>query len=98
MSSLIGIEDNNGRLSPENELTQYFLLNRTDDLIDSFDSKKFSVNINENEIISIVLYENIDMFRTIIRDAVVKSIVTINIDEDNFLEITNQAKKFNTRT
>jgi len=97
MSSLIGIEDNDGRLSPENELTQYFLLNRTDDLIDSFDSKKFSVNINENEIISIVLYENIDMFRTIIRDAVVKSIVTVNVDEDNFLEITNQAKKFNNK-
>ena len=73
--SLIGMEDNNGRLSPENELTQYFLLYRTDDLIDSFESKKITVDINENELISMVLNENIDTFRTIIRDAVVKSIV-----------------------
>ena len=43
--SLIGMEDNNGRLSPENELTQYFLLYRTDDLIDSFESKKINIYI-----------------------------------------------------
>ena len=34
--SAIGMEDNDGRLSPENELTQYFLINRTDELIESF--------------------------------------------------------------
>jgi DNA replicative helicase MCM subunit Mcm2 (Cdc46/Mcm family) len=92
--SLIGMEDNNGRLSPENELTQYFLLYRTDDLIDSFESKKITVDINENELISMVLNENIDTFRTIIRDAVVKSIVMINIEESNYLEVTKQAKIF----
>jgi DNA replicative helicase MCM subunit Mcm2 (Cdc46/Mcm family) len=88
------MEDNNGRLSPENELTQYFLLYRTDDLIDSFESKKITVDINENELISMVLNENIDTFRTIIRDAVVKSIVMINIEESNYLEVTKQAKIF----
>ena len=40
--SLIGIEDNNGRLSPENELTQYFLLNRNDELIDAFESNQLT--------------------------------------------------------
>jgi len=95
--SLIGIEDNNGRLSPENELTQYFLLYRIDDLIDSFESKNFIVDINENELILSILNENIDMFRTIIRDAVVKSIVMTNIEENNYLEVTKQAKIFMNR-
>ena len=95
--SLIGMEDNNGRLSPENELTQYFLLYRIDDLIDSFESKKFTVDINENELILSILNENIDMFRTIIRDAVVKSIVMTNIEENNYLEVTKQAKIFMNR-
>ena len=95
--SLIGMEDNNGRLSPENELTQYFLLYRIDDLIDSFESKKFTVDINENELILSILNENIDMFRTIIRDAVVKSIVMTNVEENNYLEVTKQAKIFMNR-
>ena len=70
--SLIGMEDNDGRLSPENELTQYFLLNRSDELIDAFESNEFKVDINENEIINIILNEHMDSFRSIIRDAVVK--------------------------
>ena len=37
--SAIGMEDNDGRLSPENELTQYFLINRTDELIECFSIK-----------------------------------------------------------
>ena len=90
--SLIGMEDNNGRLSPENELTQYFLLNRNDELINAFESNQFKVDINEHEILSIILNENIDMFRTIIRDAVVKSIVTVNVDDTNYLELTKQAR------
>ena len=98
MSSVMGMEDNNGRLSPENELTQYFLLNRNDELINAFESNQFKVDINEHEILSIILNENIDMFRTIIRDAVVKSIVTINVEENNYIEITRQAKRFMTYT
>ena len=97
MSSVMGMEDNNGRLSPENELTQYFLLNRTDELIESFESNKFTVNMNEHDIINIILNEHIDTFRTIIRDAVVRSIVIVNIDEDNYLEVTRQAKIFMNR-
>ena len=97
MSSVMGMEDNNGRLSPENELTQYFLLNRNDELINAFESNQFKVDINEHEILSIILNENIDMFRTIIRDAVVKSIVTINVEENNYIEITRQAKRFMNR-
>ena len=88
----MGMEDNNGRLSPENELTQYFLLNRNDELINAFESNQFKVDINEHEILSIILNENIDMFRTIIRDAVVKSIVTVNVDDTNYLELTKQAR------
>ena len=97
MSSVMGMEDNNGRLSPENELTQYFLLNRNNELIDSFESNKFTVNVNEHDIINIILNEHIDTFRTIIRDAVVKSIVIINVEEDDFVEVTKQAKKFMNR-
>ena len=97
MSSVMGMEDNNGRLSPENELTQYFLLNRNDELINAFESNQFKVDINENEILSIILNENIDTFRTIIRDAVVKSIVTINVEENDYIEITRQAKRFMNR-
>ena len=92
MSSVMGMEDNNGRLSPENELTQYFLLNRNNELIDSFESNKFTVNINEHDIIGSILNEHIDTFRTIIRDAVVKSIVTVNVDDTNYLELTKQAR------
>ena len=90
--SVIGMEDNDGRLSPENELTQYFLINRTDELIESFQSNEFKVDINENDIIGIILNENIDSFRSIIRDAVVKSIVTVNVDDTNYLELTKQAR------
>ena len=97
MSSVMGMEDNNGRLSPENELTQYFLLNKTDELIESFESNKFTVNMNEHDIINIILNEHIDTFRTIIRDAVVRSIVIVNVDEDNYLEVTRQAKIFMNR-
>ena len=84
--SLIGMEDNDGRLSPENELTQYFLLNRSDELIDAFESNEFKVDINENEIINIILNEHMDSFRSIIRDAVVRSIVMINVEDTNYLD------------
>ena len=95
--SAIGMEDNDGKLSPENELTQYFLINRTDELIDAFESNEFLVNVNENDIIRIILNENIDSFRSIIRDAVVKSIVTVNVDARDLLEVTKQAKIFMNR-
>ena len=90
--SVIGMEDNDGRLSPENELTQYFLLNRSDELIDAFQSNEFKVDVNENDIINIILNEHMDSFRSIIRDAVVKSIVMINVDDSNYLELTRQAR------
>ena len=41
---------------------------------------------------------HIDTFRTIIRDAVVRvNSYTMNIDEDNYLEVTRQAKIFMNR-
>lgn len=82
------VEDDSGKISALNELSEYFLCFRTDDLISAFDSLSFDLDFVENEIINKVLYENIDTFRTTVRDALVKSIVIVNRHYDT-LEIQN---------
>ena len=92
-SILLGVITNDGRLKPENELTQYFLCYRTGDLIRAFESLSFDIDFNENEIINQVLYENTDKFRTIIRDALVKAIVQANVDLERSVDTDVQKRR-----
>ena len=96
-SILIGVITNDGRLKPENELTQYFLCYRADDLIRAFESLSFDIDFSENEIINQVLYENTDKFRTIIRDALVKAIVQANIDLERSVDTDIQKRRVGTK-
>ena len=84
---MITLSDNQGKIIPENELTQYFLTFRTDDLIDAFETNEFTVDYDESEIIPIILEENTDNFRKILHSSIIKSIVLINISHDNGLLI-----------
>ena len=96
-SILLGVITNDGRLKPENELTQYFLCYRTGDLIRAFESLSFDIDFNENEIINQVLYENTDKFRTIIRDALVKAIVQANVDLERSVDTDIQKRRVGTK-
>jgi len=89
---MISISDNRGRIIPENELTQYFITFRHDDLIDAFETNEFIVEYNEHEIIKLILLENTDNFRTLLRNAIVKSIVIINIDTDS-VALINESRR-----
>lgn len=95
--TLLGVPLNNERLKPENELTQYFLVERTDDLIQAFDSLSFDFDFNEHDIINHVLYENTDDFRLIVRDAIVKAIVHSSVDLERVIDVAREMRRVGTK-
>ncbi len=92
LDRMLTVSDNSGKLIPENELSQYFITFRHDDLIDAFETYRFSVDIKENTLLQHILFENIDNFRVILRSAIVKSIILVNVDADNLLQIEETKK------
>ena len=96
-NSLIGISMNSGRISGTNELTQYFLCNRIDDLITAFGSLSFTLDFSENDIINQILNENKDNFRTLVRDALVKAIVHSNVEIGRMVDINREMRRVNTK-
>ena len=88
---------NDGKISGLNELVQYFLCERTDDLIRAFDSLSFDLDFTENIIVEQVLYDNIDIFRTIVRDAIVKGIVQVSVNLDRKVEINREMRRVGTK-
>jgi len=91
--NIIAQEVSGNKISSENELTEYFIQFRGNDLIDSFETLKLDIDINENPILGNVLIKEKDNFRILIRDAVANSIVTVLYDMDDALIITNELKR-----
>lgn len=94
---ILGIASNDGKLKPDNELTQYFLCERTDDLIKAFTTLSFNLNFNEHPIINRVLYENVDNFRTLVRDGLVKAIVHSSVDMENPVEMDREKRRIDVK-
>ena len=95
--TLIGVSMNSGRISGMNELVQYFLCERTNDLIRAFNSLSFDLSFTENIIIEQVLYDNIDTFRTLVRDAIVKAIVQISVDLGQRVALSVEMRRVGTK-
>ena len=87
-----GMEDNSGKLIPEKELAELFIQTRGDDLIDSFDSLEFDIDINENPLINKILYQNKDEFRNVLRKGVIMGILTVTYDRNDMTNIALQKK------
>jgi DNA replicative helicase MCM subunit Mcm2 (Cdc46/Mcm family) len=83
--------DNDNRLvSPENELAEYFIQFRYDDIEIIPQTMKFNLKIDENEIITQILMANKESFRNILRDAVTKATIFVNHGLDNPLIVSRQ--------
>jgi len=87
-----GIEDDSGKLFPEKELAELFIQTRGDDLIDSFESLSFDIDISENPLISKVMNKNKDDFRNILRTAVIIGIITVTFDRNDMVNIGLQRR------
>jgi len=81
MSSL---EEEIEKLSPEEELVEYFIQYREEDLNKLTPKSKFKINITENKIFPIILEETREQFRKTIRIALLKAFAKYKIDEGRF--------------
>lgn len=81
MSSL---EEELEKLSPEDELVEYFIQCREEDLNKLTPKSKFKINITDNEILPIILEETREQFRKTIRIALLKAFAKYKIDEEKF--------------
>ena len=97
MDLTFNLTNNDGKLLPENELFNYLITFRNDDLIDSFETGDFVIDINEHSMLNILLYENIDTFRQTLRHSVVKGVVSLVTDIQDLPEIERTKKQFNNK-
>ena len=81
MSSL---EEEIEKLSPEEELVEYFIQYREEDLNKLTPKSKFKINMTENKIFPIILEETREQFRKTIRIALLKAFAKYKIDEGRF--------------
>ncbi|KKN08627.1 hypothetical protein LCGC14_1054680, partial [marine sediment metagenome] len=88
-----GTEVVGNKLSPENELIEYFVQFRNDDLLDTLNTFEFNLEINENLILQKTLMENKDSFRNILRDAITMGTILLNFDRDDMVNINLQGKR-----
>jgi len=91
------LTNNDGNLLPENELFNYLISFRNDDIIDSFESNEMIVDINEHPILNVILHENLDKFRQLLRQSVVKAVISLTTDLTDLPEIEKRKKLFNNR-
>ena len=91
------LTNNDGRLLPENELFNYLISFRNDDIIDAFDTNEMIIDINEHPILNIILYENLDKFRQLLRQSVVKAVISLTTDLTDLPEIEKRKKLFNNK-
>lgn len=70
-------------ISPENELTEYFMTFHTDQLIDAFTSYKFSFSITEHPILMKILNETKLEFRNKLRDGIAFAIMFLRYDKND---------------
>ena len=91
------LTNNDGKLLPENELFNYLISFRNDDIIDAFDTNEMVVDINEHPILNTILYENLDRFRQLLRQSVVKAVISLTTDLTDLPEIEKRKKLFNNR-
>lgn len=85
-----GMELQQNRLSPENELAEYLIQYRSDDLIEVPTTLLFSIDIDEHEIFQIIMKETMEKFRNILRNAVTNAVVLINNDMEDMVNINIQ--------
>ena len=85
--------DEHERLDKENEITEYLITFRHDDLLHVMETMEIELDIDENPILNIILKESMEDFRNILRDGVVQAVVLINNDRDNIANIALQIKR-----
>jgi DNA replicative helicase MCM subunit Mcm2 (Cdc46/Mcm family) len=86
-------ETDGDKLSPENELAEYFIQYRADDLLGVIDSLEFNIDVDENDIIKQVLYKSMETFRNVLRDAVTTGVIMVNFDRDDVVNINTNNKR-----
>lgn len=88
-----GEEVNGNKLSPENELTEYLIQFRADDLLDVINTFEFELKLDEYPLIQIILTDNRDMFRNILRDAVTMATILVNHNRNDMVNISLQSRR-----
>lgn len=84
--------ENDDRISREKELIEYFIQFRHEDLFDVTDTMYFKVDINENDILSLIFDETKDEFRNVLRDAITYAVILVNYDRNDVVNIKTQAR------
>jgi len=85
-------EDELIRLSPEEELVEYFIQYREADLNKLTPKSKFKINVTDNALLPIILEETREQFRKTIRRALLKAFAKYKI-EDNRLDLISRIKE-----
>jgi len=84
VSNVRGFFDNQDRfVEPTNELIEYFIQYKTDEVIDTLTTLSFTFDIDENPILREILNEHKYNFRHMVIDAITEATLILNHDYDD---------------
>ena len=88
-----GQEVDGTKISRENELIEYFISLRGDDMTNVERELHIDVNIEDHEILRDVMRESGDSFRNILRDAITMATILVSYDRDDMVLIALKSRK-----
>jgi len=81
-------------LTSEEEVVEYFLLTRLDDIEALTPDTTFKISLDGDEFLNIILEETKNEFRTTIRNALIKSYTMCNFNKEQLSEIAQVVKEY----
>lgn len=81
-------------LTPEEEISEYFLLTRLEDVEALTPTTIFNISLENNEFLNNVLEETKGDFRTVIRKAIINAYIQCNFDEEHLREKAWAVKEY----